>query len=314
MVRRILASAGPDVVHVNVSYSFLGWSALRAARRLRIPAVAHVHAQPEGGVQLLPVFNRPGVLRVLHAFQNRILRRADAIVIPSTFGKTLLLGSGLSQEIAVISNGVETATFTPGPAENSLLRQRGLAGKQILLMVGRLMPSKNHVLAVRALAILAPEFPDLHLVAVGEGLTAARLRALAGARGIAARVHFPGRVPGGALVHWYRSALALVHSSRVELEGLAVLEAMACGIPVVVARTPTSAAAELFTDGVEGFAVSPDDPDQLAERLRRLLADRALRERMGNAGRTRAEALDIERSVDQMLALYRALLARRGGR
>src|SRR5262249_57079198 len=119
-------------------------------------------------------------------------------------------------------------------------------------------PQKALDVAIRAL----DEIPAAHLVVLGEGPQRSELERLAGER-----VHLPGRVPDVAA--WLRRADVLVHPVRWEGFGLAVLEAMLAGLPVVA--TNVSSLPELVSDA--GLLVRPDDPAALAAAVRRVLAE-----------------------------------------
>jgi glycosyltransferase involved in cell wall biosynthesis len=171
------------------------------------------------------------------------------------------------------------------------------AGARVLLCVGRLAQQKGIDVAVRALAKIREHEPAAVLVVLGEGTERAHLEALAGEG-----VLLPGRV--GDVASWYRRAEVLVHPSRWEGFGLALLEAMLAGKPVVATRV--SSAPEIVTDGETGLLVPPDDPPALAEAVVGLLADPARAAAMGQAGLARARS---EFSVAQMAGRTRAVYA-----
>jgi glycosyltransferase involved in cell wall biosynthesis len=164
----------------------------------------------------------------------------------------------------------------------------------IAVAVARLVPQKGIDVAVRALGDL-----DATLVVLGEGSERARLESLA--REIGTRLLLPGRVGDVAAV--LRRADLLVHAARWEGFGLALLEAMLCGLPVVATRV--SSIPEIVWDGDTGLLVPPDDPGALRAALERLLADEPLRRRLGEAGRERARTeFSVERMARRTLAVY----------
>jgi glycosyltransferase involved in cell wall biosynthesis len=169
-------------------------------------------------------------------------------------------------------------------------------GATVLVAVCRLVEQKGIDIALHALA----ELPDAWLVVLGEGPERGGLEALARDLGIDGRVHLPGRVPDVAA--WLRRASVLVHPVRWEGFGLALLEAMLSGLPVVASNV--SAVPEIVVDGVTGVLVPPDDPPSLAAGIRRALAH----PEYGEAGRARAHAeFSVERMARRTLALYEAL-------
>ncbi len=170
---------------------------------------------------------------------------------------------------------------------------------RILLVVSRLTRQKGIDVAVEALSFL-PD--DVVLVVLGEGPERAALEELARERGVESRVILPGRVPDVAA--WLRRASVYVQPARWEGFGLAVLEAMVCGLPVVA--TNVSSLPELVADGETGLLVPPDDPAALARAVERALADPAL----GPAGLERARReFSVQRMADRTVALYESLLS-----
>jgi glycosyltransferase involved in cell wall biosynthesis len=161
---------------------------------------------------------------------------------------------------------------------------------RVLLCVCRLEPQKGVDVAIRALE----QIPDAHLVVLGEGPQRAELERLAGDR-----VHLLGRVPDvGA---WLRRADVLVHPVRWEGFGLAVLEAMLAGLPVVA--SDVSSLPELVGDA--GLLVPPDDPSALAAAVNQTPPG------LGERGRARAQAeFSVARMTDRTLAVYERALTR----
>lgn len=168
---------------------------------------------------------------------------------------------------------------------------------RIVLAVSRLTRQKGIDVAVEALSFL-PD--DVVLVVLGEGPERAALEELARERGVESRVILPGRVPDVAA--WLRRASVYVQPARWEGFGLAVLEAMVCGLPVVA--TNVSSLPELVADGETGLLVPPDDPAALARAVERALADPAL----GPAGLERARReFSVQRMADRTVGLYERL-------
>ena len=172
------------------------------------------------------------------------------------------------------------------------------ADARILLAVSRLTSQKGLDVAVRALSSL-PD--DTVLVVLGEGPEREALETLARSEGVAGRVRLRGREPDVAA--WLRRASLLVHPARWEGFGLAVLEAMLAGLPVVA--SDVSSLPELVVDGETGFLVRPDDPSALALGVARALEER---DRLGASALDRARSeFSVARMADRTAALYRSL-------
>jgi glycosyltransferase involved in cell wall biosynthesis len=167
---------------------------------------------------------------------------------------------------------------------------------RVLLCVARLVPQKGVDVAVRALPSVRERHPDAVLVVLGDGPERSRLEALAGEG-----VHLLGRVPDVA--SWLQRAELLVHPVRWEGFGLAMLEAMLAGLPVVA--THVSSTPELVVDGETGRVVAPDDPAALATAIAGVL-DRP--GDLGRAGRERAlREFSVDRMADKTVDVYRSI-------
>jgi glycosyltransferase involved in cell wall biosynthesis len=187
--------------------------------------------------------------------------------------------------ISVVPCGVDLTRFTPaGPSALRRARHR-------LVAVGRLVPRKGFDVAITALA----QLPDTELVIVGgpergrlaQDPEVRRLRALADRLGVAKRVRFAGQVSRENMPALLRSADVVVCTPWYEPFGIVPLEAMACGVPVVAAAV--GGLTDTVVDGVTGVLVRPNQPKELASRVRRLLGDASLRNVYGAAGRDRAK-------------------------
>lgn len=163
-----------------------------------------------------------------------------------------------------------------------------------ILTVGRLVEDKALDVLLEAFARAGDEFKEWRLSVVGEGLLGDSLRAQARALGIAGRVDWHGVVRDPYL--FYRAAHVFALPSRVEGTPNALLEAMSCGLAVVVSDGAPGPL-ELVEDGVTGLVVPVNDPVRLAAALRRLGNDGALRMRLGAAARERVTEYDLPQAL-----------------
>src|SRR6185437_15827368 len=190
--------------------------------------------------------------------------------------------------------------FAAEPGEGVALDRASLEtppGVPLLLGMGRLHDAKAHDISLQALA----QLPDAWLWIAGAGREEAKLKAMAQALGVAARVRFLGwRTDASAL---YRAADVCVFPSRHEPLGNVVIQAWAHGLPVVAARSQGPAA--LIEEGRDGLLVEIDDAPALAEQVRVLLADGKLRARLVERGKKRVAAEFSETAVvGQWKALF----------
>ena len=203
------------------------------------------------------------------------------------------IGMPLRQDlIQTVPLGTDPLLFRPGLPQAEIRSRYDLHGRRWLLSVARLTRHKGIDTGITALAGLAAEYPDLGYAIAGSGDELPALEKLAADLGVADRVRFLANVPDRDLPGLYNCAevylgLSRLMSQRVEGFGISLLEAGACGVPVVAART--GGIPEAVRDGESGILVDSDNPDQVAAALRTLLGDRSLAARLGAGGRSAVE-------------------------
>jgi glycosyltransferase involved in cell wall biosynthesis len=213
------------------------------------------------------------------ALERGIRRRGlvwccDAALVHSRFTCEELRGQTAfpPEHIFVLDYPVDTSRFSPGNPRRHLSAQLGLRDASLLLFVGRLAPNKRVPVLIEALGRLRDRKPLIHLAIAGDRsdvyeVEARRCRHLTQELGLAHRVHFLGQVREEELLDAYRSADVFVMPSRHEGFCIPVIEAMACGLPVVAAR----AGALPETVGDAGLTFTADDPEDLACQVQRVL-------------------------------------------
>jgi glycosyltransferase involved in cell wall biosynthesis len=287
-VRRELRGLRPDVVHTHLVHADV-YGALGAPRR--VPVVSTKHNDDP--------FRR-GPFRYVERALTR--KAARVITITRALRRFCIDQVGLPPgKVEAIHYGLDRL---PDPwGENPELDLPDNA--RVLLCVARLAEQKGVDVAVRALAQVRAVEPRAVLVVLGEGPERPKLAAEG--------VYLPGRV--GDVASWYRRAELLVHPARWEGFGLALLEAMLAGKPVVATRV--SAAPEIVAEGMTGLLVPPDDEDALANAVIRLLDDPVRAGEMGAAGLLRARSqFSVAKMAGRTAAVYASagLVARRRAR
>lgn len=257
-------------------------------------------------------------VRAAVAARNRLLRDADAFVAMSRAIEAEMLAAGLPPEkVVYLPHGVDTERFRPAtPEEKADLRRRLRlpADAPVVVWTGRLLRGKGLETLLEAFALVAAADPDALLVIVGSGEGQAlsiepALREQAERPPLAGRVVFTGPVED--VTDHLRAADVFVFPSEREALGLSLLEAAACGLACVAART--GGIVDAIRDGQEGLLVEPRDAPALAERLRRLLSDPALRAALGRRARQTVQSrFDEAASAERYRALFAELLRRRG--
>ncbi len=228
------------------------------------------------------------------ALERVALARAAAVI--ATTPELAARARRWARRVELIPNGVDTAAFAPAPAP----RRRDGAPPRVHY-VDRLVPEKN----LGALVDAAARLPrPVRLVLVGAGPEEARLRAQARAAGV--EVDFRGVVDQGALPGVLREADAFVLASFSEGHPKALIEAMSAGVACVASACEGNRS--LIDEGATGLLFDPRRPDELAERLGRVLGDAALAARLGAAARARVvERYDLAATVAREIDLVRRI-------
>ncbi len=208
----------------------------------------------------------------------------------------------------LVRQGVDVTRFRPAAAEDKARLRQELGVPQdlpVISCVANLRPVKDHETLLRALAQVQRGGLRFRAEFAGEGPLRPHLEALAAKLDLADSVRFRGRVPSNEIPDLLRISDIAVLSSRVEGLPTALIEAMACGVPV--AATRVGGTPEVVMESSTGFLVEPKDSTALAAVIARLLEEEELRERMAVAARARAEELF---SLDAMVKRYEAVLLR----
>ena len=282
-LRTVLGRHSPTILHVHSrrgADTVGGWS----ARAVGVPAV----------------LTRRVDNRELAAWARLKYRPYQAVVVISSAIEKELLGHvGLeSSRVFTVPSAIDSQRFRPAPARERLIETFCLPAQALVIgVVAQLIPRKGHALFFECLPEILSRYPDVHLLCFGRGpLRKSLLRRLAHlnlatrVKLVGFRADLPDLLPGLDLV---------VHPAEREGLGVAVLEAMSSGVPVV--SSTAGGLIDLIEDGVHGLTFEPDDRQGLSAAVARMLSDPELRGRFGVAGRMRAEA---EFSVDRMSQRY----------
>jgi 1,2-diacylglycerol 3-alpha-glucosyltransferase len=255
----------PQVVHIH-NFGPLGLEAVRYARFHRIPIVVTNHNVPQNWTLNLFRRSSPKIDSILAACLGRLLNLAHVVVSPSSTARTYLSDIGVTTKQAIISNGVDTDFFFPSRDTCEVpSKEYSLS----LVHVGRLDREKSCDVLVAAVA-QASLHRRLTLSVVGEGVERPKLecqvrRLEAAGRCNPSAIRFLGSVSESAKRRILQASDLFVTASQVELQGIAVLEAMACGVG---ALGPTAGALpELCVPGTTGLLFQPGRADDCARQL-----------------------------------------------
>ena len=241
-------------------------------------------------------------------YMRYFYNKADMLVVPTSIMELLLGLYFVKSPIKVIPTGIDVCIFN-GEGQHILQPLHDsfpiLKGKRFLFFAGRLGKEKNIPFLIDVFASLAPHYKNLMLVITGDGPAKQDLKDYAEYAGIAHSVLFTGYIERNKLQRFYRKAEVFIFASKVESQGMVVLEAMTCGTPVVaIGKMGTR---EVMGGDAGGFMVD-DNKDEFAEKVQILLDNPEIRSAKAEGAKRHAESWHMEVQARKMFNLYRRLL------
>ena len=297
----------PDVLHCGEPLAS-GLVGFAAGKMFGIPYVIWLHDNPFGHVS-----------RLRHPLKRFLCSRADGIATSCGYARDAVIAEGYAPDrVCLIQPGVDTDVFKPSHGWESVRRKLGIEGRKVLLTVSRLLPQKGQDMVIRVLPKLAAAHPDLVYLIAGEGPHRGALEELARSLGVRDRVIFAGFIHQEELADYYNACDLFIMLNR-DVDGLSwegfgivLLEASACGKPVIGGRA--GGVEDSVIDGVTGFLVPPGDKGEITRKIDRLLGDAALAGRMGEAGAERARlSFSWDESARKTLDFSKMIAARGPG-
>lgn len=313
-VQAFIAREGLQYDCLHSHYWLSGWVALRLQQHLQVPVVhmSHTLGYPKNSaVQQAWEHEPPTRLQV----EYEVLKHCDHLIAESQASKDHMVQDyGVDPaRIEIIPCGVETSIFHPH--ERRAARDRlGLPDGPLLLFIGRLQPLKGIDTLLRCAHDVRRRHSDLQVLIIGGGIDSndpherqerERLNALVRELGLTDCVRFIDAQPQEQLAYYYAAADVLVMPSHYESFGMVVLEAMACGTPVVASHVGGLASTVL--PGQTGFLPPVGDVQAFAQAIEQLIGDPALWHSMSEAAYLRAQAYTWPRIMKRTLQLYREL-------
>jgi glycosyltransferase involved in cell wall biosynthesis len=218
---------------------------------------------------------------------------------------------GLKNNFTVIPTGIELEAYQMASGEK-IRKKRNWEKEIVMISVGRLASEKNWELLLQATALVRKDYPSFRLVLVGDGPERKSLEDLAKELGIRKYVTFIGSLSFSEIPSYMKAANIFGFASVTETQGLATLEAMAAGLPVVAVEA--SGTRDILKDGRQGYLVE-NDPEALASGIRKLLANPYRMQRFAEAAYKRAQSFNIQQLTEKLLDVYeQAIYAKKKNR
>jgi glycosyltransferase involved in cell wall biosynthesis len=299
LLSRLWTLRRPDVVHIATEGP-LGWSALAAATKLRIPVVAGFHTNFHSYSRH---YGFSWLKKPIYAYLRKFHNQARLTLVP-----TLKLRDELSlagyRNVEVLARGVNNQLFSPERRSQGLRRQWGVAETGFaVLYVGRMAPEKNLGLLIRAFEAIEHIRPDARLILVGDGPELAQLRAAH------PRFQFCGSRSGEDLAQHYASSDAFLFPSATETFGNVLIEAMASGLPVL--GYDYAAAAEFVRHRENGLKVSFENEADFIREAEWLVTHPEAMTHLGRQARETALSISWEAIFQQLEGYYQRLVNER---
>ena len=292
--------------------------AIVLARQMELDGITHIHShyasQPTSVARVVHLLTGISYSFSAHAhdiWEDRILvreklREARFAVCCSAHGRDELVKQGDTENAAkvrVVYHGLDVRRFVPP--------EHGSRKSNLILAVGRLDAMKGFDVLLEACNLLKQRHCDFQCRIVGEGEERSRLTKLIASRKLTGLVSLAGAMPQERLLAEYHEAaifaLPCVKTKTNRYDGIpnVLVEAMATGLPVVSTRI--SGIPELVNHGRDGFLTNSGDPEELAARLEELLRNGELRQRMGEAGRTKVcTHFDNQKCIEALIELFKS--------
>lgn len=285
-----LRSFRPDVVHV-ANPAFLGPTGITLARRMKLPLVASAHMDIPSYARL---YVGPWAVRPAWALFRTLHNTADLNLVPSSWMLRDVRANGYKR-VRWWRRGIDLTRFRP-ELRSAAMRERLSGGRPdqfLALYVGRISREKN----VQHLRALADE-PGVRLALVGGGPELEQFRALFAGSGAV----FTGFLRGDDVVAAYASADALVFPSTSETFGLAPLEAMACGLPVI--GPMRGGLVDTLRDGVNALTYEPERPEEIVAKVHALRRAPELLAELRAGALAYARERSWQATMDQLIDFY----------
>ena len=294
-----LKSFNPDIIHVHTPFS-VGWEAVACAKILGVPLVGTHHTFFDHYLEHVKLgydWAKDMSWKYTIGFYNR----CDLILNPSEALNSQLVTAGLKKPNHVLVNPIDTELFRMTEKDDSQTNKN--AGT--IVYMGRLSYEKSIDKAIRAFKLASDKLPELELLVIGDGPEKENLENLAKGLGIKEKVKFTGYLFGGNLVQALNASDVFITASASENQPVSVLEAMACGLPVVACRA--AGLPEIVEENVNGFLTEPGLVQDMADSIIKLMEDARLRANFSKASRQIALSFSRRKVASKIEEYYQSL-------
>lgn len=290
---RKLKEFQPDIIHIHTPTP-LGYSAISYGKKFKIPVVGTYHTYLSEFVKYfpIPILNKTKLMKkIAWIYSNWFYHKIDLVVVPNEIIKDELIKNGFKKKIVVISNGVDLNKFYVKKISDKY--------KCDLLHVGRIGYEKRVDILLKAFSLVKGNYK---FFIIGDGPELENLKKNCNDE----RVKFLGKKFGLELLNYYNGCKAFVTASPIETEGIVLLEAMACGKPIIGVNK--LAVPKVVKKNYNGCVAESGDYEKISEYMKKLLENKKLRGKLSKNSLKEAKKYSIEKSVEKLIKEYKKII------
>ncbi len=308
-IRGIIERFHPDIIHLQ-DPAEIGVTVLRAAKKLGIPVIITSHSYLEFASSYLRFLGPLDkvVEKMVLDHIVRVYNDCDAVTAPTGALTRTIKKWGVLPKVYTVPNGVELDRFFPGPSDLNVMKKYGIPkNKNIILYVGRLDKDKSIETILKSVSHVLLAHRNSHFVFIGDGSSRKEYEELSKTLKLEKSIIWTGYISHDSkdMVEIYRLADVFVMPS-IESYGIAALEAMASGVPVVAANA--GGLRELIKNGRNGKLFKFGNPKSLGMAIASVLSDKEKAKQYRQGGLMLASEHDLSNSLKQMVKVYETVV------
>lgn len=300
-----ILSSKPDIIHVHTPFS-IGKQGVKAARLLKVPLIGSHHTFYANYHQSFLDGESFWKKYLLKKYIAWFYDNCDLTITPSKSIATEITKSGLKSPISIIPNPINTKKLIPSAPKDKLKKIVGLP-EFSLVYVGRISYEKRIHELIKVFALLSPKYPQMRLSIIGDGPEKRNLEIFAKRLNIREKVIFFGLLKDRAFVDAVAANDVFITASDMENQPLPLFEAMAIGLPQVVATSPI---AEYVEHGITGLITEKYSFMELSKELAKLIENPELRQKMSENSKRSALKYDISNIAGEYERIYRDFITK----
>jgi glycosyltransferase involved in cell wall biosynthesis len=295
-----------DIVHIQTPFIAHNVG-IELARKSQIPVVETYHTHFEACLHhYLPVVPRPVTRLAARWFNRRQCNRVDGLIVPTRTIQDLLTSQGIHVPIEVIATGIDDFFFTQGDGARFRSTHNIEHERPVLVHIGRIAYEKNIDFLLHSLDVIRKTIPDILLILAGEGPAKNHLQALARTLRLENNILFVGYLDRAtALLDCYSAGDVFIFSSKIETQGLVLLEAMAQGIPVV--SVSSLGTGDILNAG-KGSLIAEENTGDFSGKVVQLLLNPRLHARLSSEARDYARSWSAREFAVKKENFYRRII------